>query len=147
MPRFSPCRGVEGKNAAISEQACFSQKRVRSYIVLALIQSENQEGNSLKNFLFLFVDVEKITGKLRVGKVASFAIAIRSAQLPKLVTNLTVNVLAKTASVVGDAINVKKISSVTPKLNVLHVIAILKDRNHSNVIILQENVSVLKVRI
>ena len=82
-----------------------------------------------------------------MGKVASFAIAIRSAQLPKLVTNLTVNVLAKTASVVGDAINVKKISSVTPKLNVLHVIAILKDRNHSNVIILQENVSVLKVRI
>ena len=32
-----PCRVGEGKRAAISKQTCFSQKRVRSYIVLAQI--------------------------------------------------------------------------------------------------------------
>ena len=32
-----PFRVVEGKKAAISKQTCFSQKRVRSYIVLAQI--------------------------------------------------------------------------------------------------------------
>ena len=38
MPPFFPCRVVgDGKRAAISKQTCFSQKRVRSYIFLALI--------------------------------------------------------------------------------------------------------------
>ena len=36
LPPFFPCRVGEGKGAAISKQTCFSQKRVRSYIVLAL---------------------------------------------------------------------------------------------------------------
>ena len=37
LPPFFPCRVGEGKRAAISKQTCFSQKRVRSYIVLALV--------------------------------------------------------------------------------------------------------------
>ena len=36
LPPFSPCCIGEEKRAAISKQTCFSQKRVRSYIVLAL---------------------------------------------------------------------------------------------------------------
>ena len=36
LPPFFPCRVGEGKRAAISKQTCFSQKRVRSYTVLAL---------------------------------------------------------------------------------------------------------------
>ena len=36
LPPFFPCRVGDGKRAAISKQTCFSQKRVRSYIVLAL---------------------------------------------------------------------------------------------------------------
>ena len=39
LPPFFPCRVAEGKRAAISKQTCFSQKRVRSYIVLALARS------------------------------------------------------------------------------------------------------------
>ena len=38
LPPFFPCHVGEGKRAAISKQTCFSQKGVRSYIVLALIQ-------------------------------------------------------------------------------------------------------------
>ena len=38
LPPFFPCRVGEEKRAAISKQTCFSQKRVRSYIVLALNQ-------------------------------------------------------------------------------------------------------------
>ena len=37
LARFFPCRVGEGKRAAISKPTCFSQKRVRSYIVLALV--------------------------------------------------------------------------------------------------------------
>ena len=36
LPPVFPCRVGEGKRAAISKQTCFSQKRVHSYIVLAL---------------------------------------------------------------------------------------------------------------
>jgi len=36
LPRFFPCRVGEEKGGAILKQTCFSQKRVRSYIVLAL---------------------------------------------------------------------------------------------------------------
>ena len=36
LPTFFPCRVGEGEKAAISKQTSFSQKRVRSYIVLAL---------------------------------------------------------------------------------------------------------------
>ena len=36
LPRFFSCRVGEGTGAAISKETCFSQKRVRSYIVLAL---------------------------------------------------------------------------------------------------------------
>ena len=36
LPPFFPCRLGEEKRAAISRQACYSQNRVRSYIVLAL---------------------------------------------------------------------------------------------------------------
>ena len=36
LPRFFPYHVGGGKRAAISKQTCFSQKRVRSYIVLAL---------------------------------------------------------------------------------------------------------------
>ena len=39
LPPFFPCRVDEGKRAAISKQTWFSQKRVRSYIVLALMGS------------------------------------------------------------------------------------------------------------
>ena len=37
LPIFFPCRVDGGKRAAISNQTCFSQKRVRSYNVLALV--------------------------------------------------------------------------------------------------------------
>ena len=37
LPPFIPCRVGEGKRAAISKETCFSQKRDRSYFVLALI--------------------------------------------------------------------------------------------------------------
>ena len=40
LPPFFPCRVGEGKRAAISKQTCFSQNRVRSYIVLALVNLE-----------------------------------------------------------------------------------------------------------
>ena len=36
LPSFFPCRFGEGKRAVISKQTCFSQKQIRSYIVLAL---------------------------------------------------------------------------------------------------------------
>ena len=36
LPPFFPCRVGERKRAVISKQTCFSQKRVRSYNVLAL---------------------------------------------------------------------------------------------------------------
>ena len=37
LPPFFPCRVGEGKRTPITKQTCFSQKRVRSYIVLALM--------------------------------------------------------------------------------------------------------------
>ena len=36
LPPYLPCRVGEGKRAVISKQTCSSQKRIRSYIVLAL---------------------------------------------------------------------------------------------------------------
>ena len=41
LARYFPCRVGEGKRAANSKQTCFSQKRVRSYIVLALVVMNN----------------------------------------------------------------------------------------------------------
>ena len=40
LPRFFPYRVGERKGAAISKLPCFSQKRVRSYIALALVIME-----------------------------------------------------------------------------------------------------------
>ena len=42
LPPFFPCRVGEGKMAAISKQTCFSQKRVRPYIVLALAAEQKK---------------------------------------------------------------------------------------------------------
>ena len=49
LPPFFPCRVSEGKSAAISKQTCVSQKRARSYIVLALVKAENK----MKHYLWV----------------------------------------------------------------------------------------------
>ena len=67
LPPFSPCRVAEGKRAAISNQTCISQKRGRSYIVLAIvyvqIELKSQEiffgtnWNEIEKFANIFVTV------------------------------------------------------------------------------------------
>ena len=52
-PPFSPCCVGEGKKAAISKQTCFSQKRVRSYIVLALGKKTKMAARDLMQILAL----------------------------------------------------------------------------------------------
>ena len=45
LPPFFPCRVGEGERAAISKQTCFSQKRVHSCIVLALVSVKTEGFN------------------------------------------------------------------------------------------------------
>ena len=57
LPPFFPCRVGEGKRAAISKQICVLQKRVRSYIVLALDGNNSLISLSfhyLKNFIVTY---------------------------------------------------------------------------------------------
>ena len=81
LPPFFPCRVSEGKRAAISSQTCFSQKRVRSYIVLALdiMQSfknafhffQERNGN-----MFLFSKEER--GTERIPRISGTKFAFDS---------------------------------------------------------------------
>ena len=56
MPPFFPSRVGKRKRAAISKQSCFSQKRVRSYIVLAL--------NEFISYLLSEVAIEAAEAKM-----------------------------------------------------------------------------------
>ena len=49
LPRFFSCRVGEGTGAAISKETCFSQKRVRSYIVLALVSTSRSATKNTDN--------------------------------------------------------------------------------------------------
>ena len=65
LPPFFPCRVGERKRAAISKQTCDSQKRVRSYIVLALVllTKVSSMPESIESFLHIIKDFSNASEK------------------------------------------------------------------------------------
>ena len=83
LPPIFPCRVGEGKSAAISKQTCFSQKRVRSYIVLALGYSKKFQNPFLTMIMIFWT---KLVSYLRLASSSKDRQIFSIASLLKMIT-------------------------------------------------------------